>query len=59
MLVTPPGWWRKRLKKQIRRASNRSRRLEARRKERLATETAARAAEKPLLRKRLSTEEGG
>ena len=55
MLVTPPDWWRRRLKEQIRRASNRSRRREAELKAQLAAETAARAREKPLLRKRLGS----
>src|SRR5216684_153002 len=55
VLVTPPDWWRRRLKEQIRRASNRSRRREAERKAQLAAETAARAREKPLLRKRLAS----
>jgi len=51
MLITPPDWWRRRLKEQIRSASNRSRQREADRKAELAAETAARAREKPLLRK--------
>jgi hypothetical protein len=59
MLITPPTWWRRQVNQQISQAGDRSRRREAEHKAQLLAETAARLSEKPLLRQRLSTVEGG